>query len=344
MQRNKAVLLHDKVTSIFLTGISGFVGGNLAGKILSHSSQIYALVRKPIEYTDKAVKTVEGDILKPESFISVMKKCEVIFHCAAYVSFQKKDFRKAYQVNVEGTRNILESAYQAGVKKVIHLSACSVLGYSNNNKEIIDESANPVIEKGNVYAYTKKLAEKEVKKYVQKGLDVSIANIATVYGPGDKKMNSGSIIKAIYENKIRFAPPGGTSYVTVNDLVDGLIVLAKKGKSGERYIFCNENLTFLQLFNRITKVLGRNEIRFKIPRWTYVPVVMAGCIKDSVIGSNDRKTNLATAQIIKESYNYKYYSSQKAKNELGWKPRSSLEEAVGGAFKYYRREGLISDR
>lgn len=330
------------IGTIFLTGASGFIGNSLVEKLLLHNNQIYALVRKPIEHIDKRIIAVEGDILKPESFISIIKKCDTIFHCAAYISFQRKDFQKAYRINVEGTRNILETALKNNIKKVVHLSACAVLGYSKNSQEVIDESASPLIEKDNVYAYTKRLAEEEVQKYVKRGLDSSIANLATVYGPGDRKMNSGSIIKAVYENKIRFAPPGGTSYVTINDLVDGLILLAEKGRPGERYIFCNENLTYFELLNRIAKALGRNEIKFKIPRWTYTPAVMTAGVMEMIPGNSEGKVNLITSQIIKESYNYKYYSSEKARNELGWRPKQPLEEAVREAFEYYKREGLIS--
>ena len=86
------------------------------------------------------------------------------------------------------------------MKKVVHLSACAVLGHSWNKDDLIDESACPHIPKSNVYAYTKAKAEEIVREYAKRGLDASIANPATVYGPGDRKMNSGSIIKAIYDN------------------------------------------------------------------------------------------------------------------------------------------------
>lgn len=326
---------------IFLTGISGFIGSNL-GKRLAIDNRVYALVRRPIEQIDASIMPIIGDILKPDTFISIIKECDVVYHCAAYISFRKKDFEKAFQINVRGTRNILEAAYRGGVRKVVHLSACGVLGFSSDRNIVLDETANPEIQQNNTYTYTKKLAEEEVQKYVQKGLNVSIANIATVYGQGDRKLNSGAIIRAIYENKIKFAPPGGTSYVNIDDLVDGLLLLAEKGKAGERYIFCNENLTFLELFNRIAKVLGRKEIKFKIPRWTYIPIIASTYILDKIIGQNGDKINLVTPQIIKESYNFKYYSSKKANDKLDWKPQKSLEEAVIKAIDFYKSKGIIS--
>lgn len=328
---------------IFLTGASGFIGSNLVEKLILDDNQIYALTRRPIEHPDKRVKLITADIVRPKSYLPFLKECSLVFHCAAYISFRTEDFSKAYQVNVEGTRNVLQAAYQAKVRKVVHLSACSVLGYSQNRDEIIDEQADPKIPKANVYAYTKRASEDIVHEYVNKGLDVSIANIATVYGAGDKKMNSGSIIRAIYENRVNFAPPGGTSFVTVADLVEGLILLSEKGSPGERYIFCNENLTFFELCNRIALALGQKKIKYTLPRWTYLPAIMAAYAKSKIVRDDKRALDLITPQLLKESYYYKYYSSQKAKHQLGWKPRQSLEEAVAEALDYYKREGLISN-
>ncbi|MDP2939643.1 MAG: NAD-dependent epimerase/dehydratase family protein [Candidatus Omnitrophota bacterium] len=327
------------MNKIFITGASGFIGSNLVKKLVVNN-QVYTLFRKTDKEINEKTTIVFGDILSPESFISNVNGCDILFHCAAYISFQEGNFQKAYKVNVEGTRNVLEAAYQAKVKKVVHLSACAVLGYSKDENQIIDETAKPKIPKSNVYAYTKMKAEEVVQEYVKKGANISIANIATVYGAGDRRLNSGSIIKAIYENKIKFAPPGGTSYVTVNDLIDGLILLAQKGRPGERYIFCNENLTFFELFNRIATVLGKGGIKFILPRWTYLPANVAAFLKDKLT-FRKRGFNLITPQIIKESYNYKYYSSQKARESLGWSPKETLEEAVTEAFKYYLKEGLI---
>jgi nucleoside-diphosphate-sugar epimerase len=327
--------------NIFITGGSGFIGRNLIEKLLSDENQIYALTRSQREFFDERVKVVQGDIQEPESFVSIIKECDVVFHCAAYISFQKKDFQKAYQVNVEGTRNILESAYQGGVKKVIHLSTCAVLGFSHTKDRIISETANPEIDKTNIYAYTKKLAEEEVKKYVKKGLNVSIANIVTVYGQGDRNLNSGTIIKSVYEGKMRIVPPGGTSFVSINDLIDGLMLLVQKGKPGERYIFCTENMEYKELVQRIAKVLKVQSPRYVLPNFTYYPALCA--IKGIEFFSwfKNRKINLLTPTILKQTYGYKYFSSNKAKKILGWRPSQSLEEAVIEAFRYYKENNLF---
>jgi dihydroflavonol-4-reductase len=325
---------------IFITGVTGFIGSNLLNKLVIDNNKINLLVRKSINSLDN-VNYFLGDTNDLSTIAPAIKGCSIVFNCAAYISFQKKDFDKAYQVNVVGTRNVLEAAIQAGVKKVVHLSACAVLGFSKDKNIVLDETANPTIEKDNVYAYTKKLAEDEVQKYVQKGLDVSIANIATVYGQGDKKLNSGSVIKSVYEGKMNIVPPGGTSFVSVDDLVDGLILLADKGKSGERYIFCTENMEYKTLVQRIARTLGVTEPKKTLPRISYYPALCAVKGLDLFSGLMKKDINLIATQILKETYGYKYFKSAKAQKELGWKPKQTFEEAIQKASDYYKEHELI---
>jgi nucleoside-diphosphate-sugar epimerase len=329
------------MTNSFVTGASGFIGSNLVAELARRGDTVYSLMRNDVKSPHERVQNVVGDIMEPENFASFIKECDVIYHCAAYISFQKKDLEKALEINVRGTANVLEAAHNAGVKKVVHLSACAVLGFSSDKSRIIDETANPDIKEDNVYAFTKKLAEEEVQKYVQKGLDVSIANIATVYGQGDRKLNSGAIIKSVYEGKMRLVPPGGTSFISVDDLVNGLILLSEKGVPGERYIFCSENMEYKILTRRIADTLGVKKQKYTLPAFSFYPALLAVKGMELFSGFAKGKVNLMTTQILKETYGYKYFSSKKAQEKLGWSPSQNLEEAVSKAFHYYKEEQLI---
>ncbi|MCX6356704.1 MAG: NAD-dependent epimerase/dehydratase family protein [Candidatus Aureabacteria bacterium] len=327
--------------AIFITGASGFIGSNLTARLISSGAELYALAQKDMPYTHDRFNAVRGDVLQLESFYSALKGCDTLFHCAAYISFDKRDFEKSYQVNVIGTKNVLEAAYRTGVKKVVHLSACAVLGFSPDGDTILDETAQPEIKKENIYAYTKKLAEEEVKKYVQKGLDVSIANITTVYGRGDRRLNSGGIIKSVYRGKMKYIPPGGTTFVSVSDLVEGLILLAGKGRPGERYIFCTENMGYGDLVRRIAATLGVAPPRFPLPRLAYYPALWALKLRSLRPAAGGGAVDIMTPQILKETFGYKYFSAGKARRELGWRPVQRFEDAVREAFQYYREHNLI---
>lgn len=324
----------------FITGSTGFIGSVLTGRLLKSNYNVIALVRNQSDVVEGVVPII-GDILKPETYSHYLDDCSVVFHCAAYINFQKKFFKKAYETNVEGTRNVIEQSFIKGVRKFVHLSACAVLGYSHRHDDIIDESSNPAISASNVYAYTKKKAEDVALEYAEKGLDVSIANIATVYGYGDKHLNSGSIIKTIYNGGLKFVPPGGTSFVSVDDLADGLMLLAEKGQKGQRYIFCTENIDYFTLVQRISRVLGVNQERRLLPGITYYPALVAVKGLELLSKGSGKSVNLLTTQILQETYNFKYYSSGKSRELLGWKPRQSLEDAVGDALSYYKDNGLL---
>lgn len=330
--------------NVLITGASGFIGSNLASYLSKKKYRVKAFIRTDSfhPFIDQLVcEKVYSNLADLTSLKKVLSGVDIVFHTAGYISFKKSDFDKAYQINVSGTHNVLEACLAVGVAKVVHLSACAVLGYSMDKNTILDETSNPKIERDNVYAYTKKLAEEEVQKYVKKGLNVSIANIATVYGQGDRNLNSGTIIKSIYEGKIKLIPPGGTSFVSVDDLVEGLILLAQKGRLGERYIFCTENIKYNDLFRRIAKVLEVKAPSFVLPKLTYYPILLTLKCIEPFLHFSKNKVNLMTTQIIKESFGYKYYSSKKAIEELGWRPLQCFEETVEEALNYYRENQLV---
>lgn len=325
----------------FITGASGFVGSNLLKALLGQNHRVFALYRTLPSNLHTSLEPVIGDLNNPDSYNEALSKCDTVFHCAGYVGFAKRDFDRAYEINVRGTETLYEACLKAGVKKIVHLSACAVLGFSKSPYELIDESADPLISKDNVYGYTKKLAEDVAMKYALRGLHISIANIATVYGAGDRKLNSGSVIKMVYEGKARFIPPGGTSFVSVSDLVDGLLLLALKGESAKRYIFCSENFTYKELFLRIADALGVKRSFLVLPKMLKLPAVLTAKCLEVISSKTNNGVNLITKQIIEESFGYKYYNASKARETLGWMPKQSLEDTVKEAFNYYKAQGLI---
>ena len=331
--------------TVFITGITGFIGTNLAARLLKQQHKIIGLSRNPnpIAAGQENIHLLHGDLLKPESYAPALLKCDVLYHCAAFISFRKRDLDQACRINVAGTGAVLEAAHNAGIKKVVHVSAGAVLGYSRDKTRILDEKFHPAIDKDNVYAYSKKLAEAEVQKYIKRGCNISIANPVTVYGAGDAKLNSGAIIKSLYEHSLKAAPPGGTSYVSVSDLTAGLILLAEKGRPGERYIFCTENIAYTELIRRIATSLNVKPPRATLPAFSYLPALGALKIRERLSRPSQENQDLMTAQILKEIYGYKYFSSEKARKELSWEPKVFLEEAVKEALAYYLSQNLIQN-
>lgn len=334
----------ERGEKVFVTGGSGFLGSNLIRRLVTEGYKVSALLRPGSSHTfleGLPYERVEGDLMDREALKRGMEGVGCVFHCAASVSFNRYDLPALYLTNVRGTKNALQATFDSGVKRFVHVSACAVLGYSKKSEELIDEDSPFEVPRRSVYAYTKKLAEEEVEEFSEKGLDCVVANPCTIYGQGDRKLNSGLIIKNVFEGRFVFAPPGGTSFVSVDDVVDGLLLIMAKGKRGERYVLCNGNLDYLTLLNRIARSLGVREIKRRIPPFFYFPAVSSASAFETITGLFNRKNPFLTAQLVKEVFSYKYYSSEKARRELGWEPHVGFGSAIDRAFDYYRTEGLI---
>ncbi len=245
---------------VFITGGTGFIGSNLIRSLVKEGEDVVILSRKNSSHPlleGIAVEKKMGDITNPKSLSDGMQECDKVYHLCASISFNQSDYDRLYQINVEGTKNILKASIKAGVEKFVHVSACATIGISDDPLIILDEDSKyDVRDFSNPYAQTKRFAELEVLKAVDEGLDAVILNPATVYGRGDKTLNSGILIKNIASNRIFFAPSGGTSWISVDDVVEGLILGMEKGNAGERYILSNESILYSELFNRIAMAVG----------------------------------------------------------------------------------------
>lgn len=300
--------------TIIVTGSTGFVGRNL----------VKALKKKKY-------KVIETSFREP---ITDLKGIDAVIHLAAIISFSRKDTDKMIEVNLIKAMKLHDLALNHGVKTFVLISACAVYGLTRKpvlmNEEI---NLHPDKLKHCPYARIKKLTEDYFIGHSKHGMKTVVVQPTAVYGAGDKSFNSGKIIKLVHNNSIKLSPWGGTSWVGVKDLCDGIILAMEKGKTGERYILSGGNLSYQKLIAKISFALfSVNEIYPRIPRITYYPALMASKIIDR---------GILTESIINGLYNYRYFSSDKAKQELGWKPKQNIVDAVRDAYEYYKYKGLI---
>lgn len=328
---------------IFVTGATGFIGSNLVKRLVNNENEVTILVRPDSEHpliSSLNIKEVTGDITDVESIKKGMQNCDYVYHVAAFISFNKYDYDKLYPINVLGTRNVVDAALELGIQKLVHTSATATIGISKSKNILLDESSSCICE-NDVYAQTKRLAELEVLQACKKGLNAVIVNPSTVYGQGDRSLNSGMIIKNIYNSRVKVAPPGGTSVVSVDDVVEGHILAMEKGKSGERYILSDENLEYIDLFNRIARAINAKEVKIKIPLALHYPAFLSALIMEKGLNLLNIRPWLLTPQIISSAFKYRYFSSAKARKELGWKPEVNFETAVKNALEFYRSENFL---
>lgn len=333
------------MTRALVTGGTGFVGSNIALYLVERHWDVRILERSgssrelleggPFEF-------VSGDVLEPETLLPAMREVDVVFHAAGVVDHWNQGVERMYQVNVDGTRNVMEAALKSGIEHVVHISSAAAMGIHPN--VIVDETFNFNVEPERfVYGHSKYLAEEIAFKYVKKGLPVVIVNPTTAIGPRDtRKVSSGVVVDVVKHRVPPLIPPGGINVVPVCDAAQGTIEAAVKGSVGERYILGGENITHLQLYRTIANVVGCGMKLKAMPRWQVS--IIAG-LTDVLQPQTSGPVPLTGDRIRLES-KFFYYDSTKARSSFDM-PKTPLHITIGRTYEWYdlmeEFEGVYED-
>ena len=250
---------------ILITGGCGFLGYYLVKEIKESFpkskikiSDLRENSHKDYIIKDKDIEISLGkDITDYNSIKDEFKDADCVIHCAGLVSFSLKDKDALFDVNVEGTKNVLKASIENNIKNFVHISSVAALGYKDCKKTLVDESFEfdwKIAEKKKkFYMITKYLADVEVDRHKEK-MNTLILYPGMMVGPGDLK-NSVTLVQAIKERKIPFNMPGGTNIADVRDVARG-IVLAMKNKSTGDFLLSGHNLSYSDTNRIIAEVVG----------------------------------------------------------------------------------------
>jgi len=326
-------------SNILVTGGTGFIGSNLVKKLCMNKNNnvaVFARNRSHIFLKGLKVKIIQGDIRDYTSVFNAVKGNDYVYHLAASSLNTLREKGTIFGINVGGTENVMKACLKSHVKKVVHVSSCSALGFSRKPSIKLNEN-NFLDFKDQIYGQSKKLGEDKVLEYVAKGLNATIVLPPYVVGPGEIDPSRYTIFQSISRNRVKFAYPSGGGTVAVEDLVEGIILAMKKGRSGQRYILSNTNINFIDRYNLIADILRKPRIRLVLPRWTYYPMYLLAALWSKI---SDKP--VIDTETIRWSYNYRYYDSSKARKELGWNPKIPIKESFKRAIDYYREIGALS--
>lgn len=322
-----------------VTGATGFIGANLIEALTHKGRQARALRRqtsslKALEGLD--YESAIGDINSPESLPPAMQGMDVVFHVAASADYWRSDKNKMMRVNVDGTRNVLQAALDAGVKRVVFTSSCAALGKPPFG-QALNESAQFNLRPDEFpYGYSKHKAEAVVQEYVQRGLDVVIVNPAVVLGPRDVNMISGSIIVEAAQRSLPAMPPGGVSVIDVADVCAGHIAAAERGRTGERYILTGENLWYRDMFNGIAQMVNKKAPALALPGGAFR---LAGNVVDFARETLKMKLPVNGEQ-VRFSADTFWFDASKARSELGLSTMPFIDSARR-TYEWYKANGFI---
>ena len=323
---------------VLVTGATGFIGGNVARVLQARGYDVRALIRagsSTLTLTDTDIETALGDVRDRESVASALKGCQAVVHCAALYTFWTPDPRLLYEVNVTGTRVVLEEALKAAVIGCVYTSTVSTVGIHQGGEGTEETTPSPKELVGH-YKKSKYMAEREALDLVQQGLPVVVVNPTTPVGPWDVKPTpTGRMVLDYIRGRIPTYVNAGMNLVDVEDVAVGHVLALEKGRQGERYLLGHKNLTLRQVFRLLEEVSGKKAPKIRVPMWL---AKGAGYLDEFVEGRLLGKEPWIPLEGLKVSQKPMYVSCEKAVKELGM-PQSSLEGALEKAVRWFRDYG-----
>ncbi len=325
---------------ILVTGANGFLGRNLIDELSSRKYRIRAFVgpgNTEISLDDKVAEVRHGNILDKEALHEAAEDCDAIIHAAAVTSIWPPRNELQRQININGTTNIMEAARKAKVKRVVYVGSATSFGYGS--KELPGDETQAY--KGGSYKLdyfdSKYKAQSLVLQAVQRGdVPAVVVNPTYMFGPYDAKPGSGTLILGTYHQKLPSGGPGGRNYVSVKDVAVGITNALEMGTIGECYILGNENLSYSELFEKISSVIGKPASKVTYPVWLGKIAGLAG----SIYGRVFKVMPPLTLVLVKLALSEHYYTARKAVQALQL-PQTPVEAAIDEAFGWFRDNGYL---
>lgn len=257
--------------TVFITGATGFLGSHLACLLLKQGYRVVAMRRNPLSeglfpkihhfhQLPNAFQPqwVTGNILDIDDLCDTLIDVDVVFHCAAKVSFERKDKDALMLNNVIGTRNVVNACLKNNIPKLVYSSSVAAIGRAENDEPITENTEWVESKYNSQYAISKNLAEQEVWRGSEEGLQVTMVNPGIILGFGDGATGSNQLYNMILKG-MPFYPVGGNGFVGVEDVAKLMLYLYENNLWSNRYLCVAENLKYQHLFNQLADAMGAKQ-------------------------------------------------------------------------------------
>ena len=317
-----------------VTGASGFLGWHVVQVLRQRGIPVRALVRKPQAVKDLDAEVVPGDLRDASSVERAMAGCGLVFHVAADYRLWVRDPSEMFRSNVDGTRNVMDAARQAGVERVVYTSTVGCIGFVKGG--LGDEiSAVTFSDMAGPYKQSKYQAEQVALEYARGGLPVVIVNPTTPVGEHDVKPTpTGKTIVDFLRGAMPAYIDTGLNVVDARETAEGHWLACERGRVGERYILGSENLTLRQIFETLSAISGRPAPRTRIP---WLVAWLAGVISTGLanLTGKEPRVPIAAVQMARKKM---WVTHAKAERELGFRP-SPAGVALRRAADWFQSNG-----
>lgn len=330
---------------ILVTGATGLVGSHLLYFLLQKEEKIRAIYRskhkiesvkevfsfytEDVEILINKIEWFQADITEVPAMIPAFIGIEKVYHCAALISFNPKDYREMRKVNIHGTAIITNLAIDAKVKKLCFVGSIAAVGGSIKNEVITEENEWNKEEDNSGYSITKFGAEMEIWRASQEGVDVVIINPGVILGSGFWNSGSGKLFSKVYKG-LKYYTEGITGFVGVKDVVAIMIHLMESSVKNERFILVSENKSFKEVLFTIASALDKTPPSVRIKRWQTSIVWRFSMIRSLFTG----KEPLLSKHSARSAHSVSKYSSEKIEKTINFEftPIQQVIETVGVNF------------
>jgi dihydroflavonol-4-reductase len=321
---------------VFVTGGTGFVGAHLVRHLVESGDEVICLARSTSRLDNLKglpVKVVFGDICQLGTLRPAMKGCRRVFHCAADYRMWCKDPGVMHGINLQGTRNVMQAAWDENVDRVVYTSTVGCLGIRPDGTPAQETAAVKLDDLVGHYKRSKFQAEQEAENWARKGLPVVIVNPSTPVGDLDiKPTPTGKMIIDFLRGKMFAYVETGLNLIDVRDAAQGHLLAAEKGRAGEKYILGNRNLTLKAIFDILSNLTGILAPSICVPNWIASSYARIENIWSIRIRHHEPEVPLEAVKLARHKM---WFDSTKAQQELGL-PQSPVEQALERAVDWFR--------
>jgi dihydroflavonol-4-reductase len=317
-----------------VTGASGFLGWHVARVLRERGYPVRALVRAGSRVDALDVEPMTGDLRDADSLGRAVAGCGLVFHVAADYRLWAKEPSELYRSNVDGTRNVLEAARQAGVERVVYTSTVGCIGVPDGG---IGNEDLPVslADMAGDYKRSKFLAEQVALEFARRGLPVVIVNPTAPVGDHDVKPTpTGKIVVDFLNGDMPAFIDTGLNVVDVRDIAEGHWLACERGRQGERYILGSENLTLAQILRQLAQITGRRAPTTRLP---YALAWCAGACSTAWAGVTGTPPRIPM-EAVRMARKKMWVTHEKARRELGFAP-GPARQALARAVEWFQGAG-----
>lgn len=321
-----------------VTGATGFVGAAVVRALLKTGVEVRVLTRRESDFTNLRQFRIDGaygDLRDQDSLRKALTGCQQLYHVAAHYALWARNPAIFYDVNVTGTRNIMEAARDVGTERIVYCSTIGAIGLPPDGGLGTEETPVSLEQMAGHYKRSKYLAEQEVLKLAKAGLPVVIVNPSAPVGEGDVKPTpTGQVIVDFMKGRMPAYIETGMNIVDVDDVAAGHLLAMEKGRTGERYILGAKNLMLREVFEILSRLTGVNAPSIKLPRGLVLPLAYLNLAFSYVTGIPPR----IPLEGVKMAKYKMHYDCSKAIRELGI-PQTPPEVALEKAVRWFRDHG-----